>query len=778
VKFPWDAAKPLRVEVALNPASEAPAWRDVSALVKGGSGVRITRGGGDRHEDVPPGRCTFTLDNRDGDYSDTSGMAPSLFRKRVRVSYRTPGVAGNLIDAENASFEGGTTGAWGTAYFGTPASVAIGNSAARASHGTKSLVITFPTATGGAGAACGGYDQTDLVIGRTHTAQCRVYVPVGVPAVRFGDPFGNTPTATSTVFGAWETLSITWASSGVAYLTVRSAGATTAGQQVWVDSFMIDEGATVGTFTTSPPPISYRFTGRIATNDLAFPALGLAETTLTATDESAWLGPSFSTLRSPIVEESLPDNPAGLWPLTEGNLGDVSTSGAGPMVISGSGDALSMSNDGATFAGGTWLKGALRGSIGTYLSPNVTLEATVTVDPATVTEGTVATISDVYGAKIALTVGADGKARARTWNVFTPGSWTASVISAQAINDATPHHLAATWNTGTGTLALLVDGVSSGSTVSTAGTGRIEAFGTHITAGGSTHSPTLTGTVSHVAAFSSVLSGARIAEHADGVLDGFTGETVAERIDRYNRWAGYPYPTITHIGTTAVVGNYDTDGKSLTDAINAVATVEDGLAYINGAGVLTIRGRSTLINTDPVFTIPGPTDGAANRVRGSLSYSTDPRTFVNDITGTMPGGITYRAVDADSVAEYGRTTDTVEGPFATVEDLAAVIEWRVRTESTPRPAVEGLSVRLSQLDDADTAALLALDLGDVIAWTGMPDQAPSATDSGVVLGIEETYTHADLLWTATSVSATSGLNVLIFDDPVRGVLDSTNVFGY
>ena len=45
--------------------------------------------------------------------------------------------------------------------------------------------------------------------------------------------------------------------------------------------------------------------------------------------------------------------------------------------------------------------------------------------------------------------------------------------------------------------------------------------------------------------------------------------TVVQRIDRYNRWAGYAYPTITPVGTTAVVGNYDTDGKSLTDAINA-----------------------------------------------------------------------------------------------------------------------------------------------------------------------------------------------------------------
>jgi hypothetical protein len=468
-----------------------------------------------------------------------------------------------------------------------------------------------------------------------------------------------------------------------------------------------------------------------------------------------------------------------MWPLTDNNLGDISTNGGGPMVLSGSGDALSMSGDaGVTFAGGTWLKGLLATPVGTFFSPSVTLEAAVTVDPATVTEGTVATIPSGYGPSLVLTVGADGKPRARTWNVFTPGVWRASVIGASAINDDRAHHLAATWDNSTGTLALYVDGVSAGSVVSTAGAGKYEAVGTHVTAGGSSHTDPLTGTVAYVAAFPGVLSGARIAEHASGVLDGFTGETVEERIDRYNRWAGYPYPTVTHIGTAAVVGNYDTDGKSLTDAINAVATVEDGLAYIDGAGVLTIRGRSTLINTDPVFTIPGPTDGAANRVRGSLSYSTNPRTFVNDITGTMPGGITYRAVDADSVAEYGRTTDTVEGPFATVEDLAAVIEWRVKTESTPRPAAEGLSVRLSQLDDADTAALLALDLGDVIAWTGMPDQAPSATDSGVVLGIEETYTHADLLWTATSVSATSGLNVLIFDDPVRGVLDSTNVFGY
>lgn len=91
------------------------------------------------------------------------------------------------------------------------------------------------------------------------------------------------------------------------------------------------------------------------------------------------------------------------------------------MLTSGWGDALSTSGDGATFAGGTWLKGALREPIGIYFSLNVTLEAyTASVESTVVTEGTVATVSDLYGPKIALTVGADGKARARTWNVFTP----------------------------------------------------------------------------------------------------------------------------------------------------------------------------------------------------------------------------------------------------------------------------------------------------------------------------------------------------------------------
>ena len=772
MKFPWDAAKPLRVEVALNPASEAPAWRDVSALVKGGSGVRITRGGGDRHEDVPPGRCTFTLDNRNGDYSDTSGLAPSLFRKRVRVSYRTPGSSGNLLTAEQSSFEGGTVGGWFGG--GLPSVATLTNSSTRAQHGTKSLRAAW--FAGGFFQAADLYD-VPTTPGYRYVLSAYVWVPTGSPAVQLAVQGVTLYLGTaSTLFDAWQRISITWVADAVlTKLSVNATAGTTAGQEVWVDALQLDEGSTVGAFTTSPAPISYRFTGRIVTNDLGFPALGLAETALTATDESAWHGSSFSTFAGPATQEILYDDPAGVWPLTGSTLGDASPYGGRPMVNTGPSDGATpgTGTDGTEFTGGMWLIGTLAAPVGGIaVSSGVTFEAAVSTTATT--EGTVGTLSNPYGPTISLTVNADGKPRARVWNVFNPGVWTANVVGAAAINDGTLHHLAATWNVSTATLTLYVDGASAG-TATTSG-GDVIAAG-FVTVGGSTHTPVLTGTVAHVAATDRVLSGARIADHAFGSMSGFTGETVAARVARYNRWDGTPYDTVTTTGTVAAIGNYDTTGKSLTDAIAAVAVAEDGIAYVDGAGALVVRGRAAFINPTTVYTIAGPGDGAANRARNTLSYATNPRSFANDITGTMPGGISKRVVNAASVTDYGRVTEAVDGPFATLGDLTAVIEWRLNVESTPQPTIEGLSVRLSQLDDAATAALLAVDLGQAIAWTGMPAQAPATTDTGVVLGIEETYTHADLLWSAT-VAPAIRVNVMITDDAVRGLADSGNVAGY
>lgn len=315
-----------------------------------------------------------------------------------------------------------------------------------------------------------------------------------------------------------------------------------------------------------------------------------------------------------------------------------------------------------------------------------------------------------------------------------------------------------------------MDGVSAGSVVSTAGAGKYEANGDLITAGGSSHTdpgraPSPTSLPS-----TACCPAPRIAEHASGVLDGFTGETVAERIDRYNRWAGYPYPTVTHIGTTAVVGNYDTDRKSRPTpstppppSRTASPSTGPGCSP-SGAGPAAQQRRSTGLHHPrphgrrgqpgpglPVL-LHRPPHVRQRHHRHHARRHHPPRHRLS----------LHRRVRAHH--RHRRRTRHRRGPRR---------RHRVARQDLfhPAPPRTACSVRLSQLDDADTAACSRS------TWArrhrghpGMPDQAARRHRPGVVLGIEETYTHADLLWTATSVSATSTVNVLISTTP-SGVLD-------
>jgi hypothetical protein len=775
VRFPWETTQPLRVEVALNTATAPPEWRDVSALVKGDAGVHITRGGGRRHKDVPAGDCRFTLDNTAGTFSDVSGMALSLYRKRARVSYRTPGTPGNFLDAESASFEGGTVGSWNP---GGSVPPALTNSTAHPQSGTKGMLITW--GTGGSFISAG--INVPTVIGRKYTASAYVWIPAGHPAVQLviaGVGFG----VASTTFGAMQRISITWtATTSSAGLQIWPTSAPTAGQQCYVDAVQVDEGTAPVTFTTNPPPISYRFTGRIATNDLTFPALGRALTTLVATDESAWQGSTYSTLRSVPVQEILSDAPTYLATLADGDLGDVSGMGGGPLTLSGTGTvptpsataiAASTTALGTTFATGQYYAAAIASNVGGFFSTGVVLEAAVRT--TSVTEGAVAAAAGGFGPGLVLSVDADGKPRARCWNVFTPGTYTANAVSSVAVNDGQPHHLAARWTIATGVLDLYVDGVLRGTATAPAA----DYVSTdRVTIGGSTHLAPFDGLVAHVALTNSPLSGARIAEHAAALLTAFRGETVASRLARYNRWAGSPFGVVTAVSAVASVGHFDTAGKSVADAINAVSTIEDGITFVAGDGTLMARGRATLLGATAVYTVPGPTAGQASRVRNTLKYSTNPLGgIVNDLTGTAPGGITVRVIDSTSQGEWGHAEDSVDGPFIDENALNAVIEWRVATEATPQPYPDGLSVRMSQLDDATTTTILAVDLGHVIAWTNMPGQAPAVTDTGVVLGIEETYTPEDLLWTVT-LAPSPGSDVWVLEDATFGAIDSTHRIAY
>ncbi len=82
----------LKVEIAFDddPLTVSPTWTDVTAYVRDSPGVQISRGRPTELDTFTPGRCTFTLDNNDGEFSPLNSSSTYngklLPGKQVRVT--------------------------------------------------------------------------------------------------------------------------------------------------------------------------------------------------------------------------------------------------------------------------------------------------------------------------------------------------------------------------------------------------------------------------------------------------------------------------------------------------------------------------------------------------------------------------------------------------------------------------------------------------------------------------------------------------------------------
>ena len=781
MKFPWDAAKPLRVEVALNPASEAPAWRDVSALVKGGSGVRITRGGGDRHEDVPPGRCTFTLDNRDGDYSDTSGMAPSLFRKRVRVSYRDPSVPGNLLSAENSSFEGGTTGTWTRSASG----VTLANSSAQAWTGTKSLSVAWSSSLKAAWIPYAG-----LVIGRTYTWSAYVYVGgVTGSSVGIGVAGIGASGTRSSWNNTWGRLSYTFvATSANHFLEVSIIGSTT--RTDYVDGAMLDEGSTLAAFTTTPAPIVHRFDGYVDEWPIEWPSGGDndSRSTVRAFDLQSRLSRS-RILESVIAETYRLDSPGWHFPLGESS---ESTS-AGDRSGTGSTLAVTQVNTGGelSFGAGTGpgTDGAAAPTFtpvdrynGLYLlgvAPEVnplgrhrTLSAVAL--SSTLQHQCIVEWSDMYGIGIILGTNSSGNAVAKWTNPWDT-SKNVTVTSANVDADGRTHTFAATLSNdgaGTSTLRLYVDGIERGTaaTFTTAASGYILPPLRRISVGGTAFGDMFTGTISHVAGYGSALT--TLADHHAAASTGFAGDRSDERIERIASWLGLPADLLELDAGLSTVGHSDPTGKSAWQAMQECADAEAGALFIGTTGAVTFHSRAR--SYDVAATVDASV--SAEVIGPDVWLSSGIAGVANDITVTRSGGATVRAVDADSASTYGLLGESMDIISHTDADAMGRAEWELAMRSTPL-------VRLPELfldgltEPGSSEDVRRLDIGSRVEVTGLPAQAPESAADLRVQGYTERIGAGG--WSLTA-NTTPYLPVvpLILDDATYGRLDEGNRLAY
>lgn len=763
----------LRVEVSTSPPlSVTQAWRDVTPRCRLEAGVSINRGRPDEWSPAQPGRCTLTLDNEDGALTPLTGSLAVKPGCGLRVSWRDP-APGNLVDAESAAFEGGTVGSWSSTWLGAPAAVTLASDATQSWQGTRSMRISWPTAAAGCSPQL---YVSGLVLGRTYTAHARIWVSAGDPSVRWGDLFGLTPTVTTTTTSQWQLRSITWtATSSAIFLGVRSTTATTSGQQVWVDGVMVDEGAAAGAFTTAPPVVRYRFSGFVDEWPVQWPTGGdnYSSVSVTAVDLMARLG-RMPELASVIEETVRRDGPRFYFPLAEeegattvadatGSAASLAVKRVGSGGLLTFGSATGPPTDGRSApqfvprspTSGYYLTGTVDGLGGWYgaISLEVALLTSATVDQSALS------LRDIYGSSVRIGTTAAGKARVTVTDVWSGSTWSAT--STATVADGVHHHVAVTlgYSAGVATLTLYVDGAADGS-VSIPG---VWITGTLLDVGGTSVGSMFSGTLSHVAGYLSVLSGATLSAHYSAITSGYSGEGVAARQERVLGWAGVPSALYSLDTTDGLVGHADCTGWTPLEYLQRLAMTEGGPLFVDTAGVLRQHSRSRIYGAIPALSV------AADSVDpDSLTMTLGLDGLANSVAVTRHRGPTQRVSSAASITAYGLEGVDLEVLSLTDADALNAAGWRLSRGS--EPVLTTPQVGLDPLTDTThTSAILDLDVGSVLSLTGLPSQAPSSAASLVVQGYSE---YIGIGGWSVVLTTTTRPYVLILDDATYGPLDS------
>jgi hypothetical protein len=240
---------------------------------------------------------------------EMANAAGNLICSANDVWARVSGLSGGYADS--ASFEGGTTGCW------SAGGSAISNSAVRAHDGTKSMLVTWPTQTGGGVGSTASISLYGLPVrsGYVYTLSAWVWLVSG-PAITL-QINGSTATSTSTT-GSWQRVVCTFtAVDGDSTMRLFASGSTTAGQQVHVDSVQLEYASSASAFTTSGVTIYPMFWGFIDAYPKTWRWGGFDGVCRLSVIDALGLAARQSSVNDMLLGEILLDSPTWYWPFRE-----------------------------------------------------------------------------------------------------------------------------------------------------------------------------------------------------------------------------------------------------------------------------------------------------------------------------------------------------------------------------------------------------------------------------------------------------------------------------
>lgn len=538
-----------------------------------------------------------------------------------------------------------------------------------------------------------------------------------------------------------------------------SAGSGTYG--IAIDR-MIRVTYTVGATTSN------RFTGFLTALPTSWPdgSDQYAVATLTAVDVLTRL--SRRRFFPMIAQEILADLPTWYWPCTETApataAGDRSGHGGTILVPTSTGILIPTALE---FGGGTLgVDGlpAVQLNAGQYLAPKQALALGSSAAAWTFEFEFFTTTATQALATVGMAIVSTMTLSAGVLNF-------ASASGGSNLADGATHHVAYTYAAGVATL--YVDGVSVGSPSIIDGGSAAPTFILGLAG------TVFSGAIGQAAFYTTALSGARIASHANGALNGFNTERSDQRVSRL---AGYANVTnlALEVGVQTNVPAQSTDGANPIDAMNTVGTSEGGLLFIRGDGALVLQNRNhRALKTTPDWTLtthdidPG-TQPAAD-MQGVSNYVTSK----SAVTGAQ-----QVASDAASLNQHDYYSTDLDLLVASDAEALDRAWWLVNNYSQPRPRMPSVKVDILTQPQAVQQVALARELSDWVEITGLPSQTPggSTTVDLYIEGWSEVLkygTGTDPEWSMTfNSSNVANERAWILGDATYGQLGVTTRLHY
>jgi hypothetical protein len=747
----------------------------------------------------------------------SSPYYPDVVPFRQFRAYAAWPLTGNILNVSNGYDPTVVTGAGGW--------VGAAASATHVRSGANAASVTWPT--GGSGAFGVYLPISHLQPGRRYAFSFYVYVPSGgsppVVTIDFGTGSTLVSSSTSAVTNAFTRLVHVFdATADTHFMGLLTAGASTAGQQMWIDDYQLDYGGTASTFTATGPVFYPLHTGYIERWPSAWTDAGSrGQSDMTSVDATTVL--SNQTLGTEYVTTLRAMAPDYYWPMQEPSeatsFAELSGNGGPPLVYMAS-----------KYGAGTVTAGqqsTVRGDVGgSYVaindaapSPTYAGSGLQTGLPGTQTQG--------------IDVGADSGAWAVSVAFLYKAPVSHGAVSRRVIVNLLGRsrfgfekHALAVCDGAPGTgfvFAELLEGTdAAGSGISAVATPVFSMYGpadfavavtVNVTAGGSAtvefHSngslgastTTAIGTtpqmrctqvevganlanllgnasigmsIAHLAVWRRVITAAEIAALVDGGA-GWQHESSGGRVTRYLAH-GFTGASSVDTGQSTRMGTSTlTSGTTMLDALQQTAVSENGNLFVDGGGVVQFRDRaSRYLSLTSSFTFG---DGAGELpYETDIAYDFDAAQVFNDVTVVRPGGSSPHVADAASQLRYFPRSLSRTHNVWTDNEAADAAAYFLQKSKDPALRISRLTLNPAANPNLWPAAL-GCEIGTRVTVNRRPRAGVVLAGDYFVESVEHTVAPDSWL-TSFGLSPASPTNVWVLQDATFGQLDVSTRLAY